>query len=121
MTSSSSSSSPLPSPSSSPTTDEDLDIILERITQAKQAIAQWQESLDSALDRLAQMVQDGQAEPSLTYNDFAIKQLVRTSYSFPADHPITLQERQLKTNRELAIALGEATVKKTPYFRVTHL
>ena len=106
-------SSSLPSPlASSPTSVDNLssDDILEQLTNAKaQAIhyAALVKELTQALDYL---VESGEICSDLNFNDWHIyRQPGKKTYTFPKS--ITDQEAYLKQTKELAIALGDATVK----------
>ena len=54
------------------------------------------------------MVEAGEAEESLAWNDCKITRRSRKSYTYPA-HILELRE-QLKASERLSLALGEATV-----------
>ena len=89
----------------------DPDQLLERITYAKAQANHYTALLASYLDALDQMVQNDQIETDITYNDWHIyRQPGRKTYSFPDS--IKRQEADLKQSKELAIALGDATVKQ---------
>lgn len=100
-----------PSPSSShslPTLD--VDDLLERITHIKATIKEQENLLSSYLDALDQLVESGEADPDLKWNDWHIyRQAGRKTYIYPQS--IKDQEADLKQSKELAIALGDATVK----------
>lgn len=98
----------------------DPDQLLERITHAKAQIAHFQGILEQYLDTLDQMVQDHQIDSDITYNDWHIyRQPGRKTYTYPDS--ITEQERDLKQSKELAVALGDATVKLgSPFWTIKY-
>ena len=93
-----------------------LDTLLEELTH----IARDQKNLEvrrqEILDALDQLVEDGQADDKLSWNDYTITRRNRTSYVYP-DH-INDQRIALKEAERLSVALGEATVKKTTFWEV---
>lgn len=112
MTSSLASSLSPSSLPSSPTLADELqpEELLERITYIKAQIKQQEELLASYLDALDLMVQNGDADSDLNWNDWHIyRQSGRKTYTFPQS--IKDQEADLKQSKELAIALGDATFK----------
>jgi len=54
------------------------------------------------------MVEAGEAEDALSWNDCKITRRSRKSYTYPAH--ILEQREQLKASERLSLALGEATV-----------
>ena len=117
MTSSLSSSSSLSSLSSSSTSN--LDAILEAITYHKAQAKFHEAECNRALDALAQLVEEGKAEETQTWNDFKISRRTRKSYLYP-DH-ILEQREALKASERLSVALGEATVTTTFHWEVRAL
>lgn len=105
------SSLPLPSVSSSQSLlTLDVEDLLERITHIKALIKDQESILAAHLDALDQLVENGEADPDLTWNDWHIyRQAGRKTYLYPQS--IKDQEADLKQSKELAIALGDATVK----------
>lgn len=102
----------LPSQSLLPSLDSLLDELTALTASAKEIEARRQELLD-ALD---QLVQKGEAEEALDWNDFKITRRSRSSYTYPQS--ITDQREQLKAAEKLAIALGEATQKITTFWEI---
>lgn len=114
MTSSLSYSS-LPSSLSS-SSISDLDTILEAITHHTQAARYHEAERNRALDALASLVENGEAEETQTYNNFKISRRIRKSYTYP-EHIIE-QRNALKASERLSLALGEATVTTTSHWEV---
>jgi hypothetical protein len=65
---------------------------------------------------LDQLVEAGEAEEQLTYNDCKITRRARKSYTYPAH--ILEQREQLKASERLSLALGEATVTIKHFWEV---
>ena len=63
------------------------------------------------------MVEEGEAEEQMVWNDCKIRRRCRKSYTYPA-HILELRE-QLKASERLSLALGEATVKLTTYWTIS--
>lgn len=115
---SSSSLSSLPSSSQSPSQlQEDITTTLISL---KQEINTLQARYDALLSQLDAHVRDGIIPitdgESFTMHGYRFTHCTRRTYSFAPDHPITAKEKTLKAERELAIALGEATEKVTNYW-----
>jgi hypothetical protein len=114
----SSSSSSLASSSSS-LSQQPEDITLSLIN-LKTQINTLQARYDALLSQLDAHVRDGILPitdgESFIANGYRFSHCTRRSYTLPSDHPITLKEKALKAERELAIALGEATEKITHYW-----
>lgn len=68
------------------------------------------------LDALDQLVEAGEAEEQMEWNDYKITRRIRKSYTYP-EH-ISDQREQLKAAEKLAIALGEAEMKQTSFWEV---
>ena len=110
---SSSPSSSLPSPlASSPTSVDNLspDDILEQLTNAKAQANHYATLVKQLTQALDYLVESGEICSDLDWNDWHIyRQPGKKTYTFPKS--ITDQEAYLKQTKELAIALGDATVK----------
>lgn len=120
---SSSSHSSLPySVSSSP---QSVDQLTADLISLKQQITALGARYTSLLDQLTAHVRDGQTPVSsgepFTAHGHTFTQATRRTYTLPKDHPITLREKELKAEREIAIALGEATEKITTYWTIRQL
>lgn len=61
-------------------------------------------------------MEDGEADEKLVWNDFTISRSSRNSYTYPPH--ISEQRDALKQAEQLAVALGEATVKQTTFWTV---
>ena len=98
----------------------DPDQILDRLTYAKAQVAHFNGLVQQYLDALDQLVQDNQIDSDIHYNDWHIyRQKGKASYTFPDS--IKQQEADLKQSKELAIALGDATVKHgKPFWTIRH-
>jgi len=114
----SSSPSSLASSSSSPS--QQPEAITATLINLKTQINTLQARYDALLSQLDAHVRDGSIPitngESFIANGYRFTHCTRRSYTLPSDHPITLKEKALKAERELAIALGEATEKLTSYW-----
>lgn len=96
-----------------------LDALLEELTDLSRHQKKIEARRQELLDALDQLVEDGEAEEKLSWNDFTIYRQQRTSYRFPPElvarkeHLKKLQE-QLKADENLAIALGDAKAEQEP-------
>lgn len=111
---SSSSSSSLPSsPSSLPIS---VDQLLDDLITLRSALEAAQASYDAAIEQLDAAYRDNRiTEDQLTHGPLKFTRQSRKTYSFPDDHPINKLTADLKTQKELAIALGEAE-ERISYF-----
>ena len=107
MATSSPSSGPAPSSLLS-STQPSLEVLLEELTAIAQREKKDQARRQELLDLLDPMVEAGQAEEQMVWNDFKISRRSRKSVTYP---PHILEQReQLKASERLSLALGEATV-----------
>lgn len=89
-------------------TPPSLDPLLEELTHLAQREKEIQARRQELLDLLDYLVEAGEAEESLSWNDCKITRRTRKSYSYP---PHILEQReQLKASERLSLALGEATI-----------
>lgn len=89
-------------------TPPSLDPLLEELTHLAQREKEIQARRQELLDLLDHLVEAGEAEESLSWNDCKITRRTRKSYSYP---PHILEQReQLKASERLSLALGEATI-----------
>lgn len=120
--SSSALSSPQSQASSSP---QSVDQLTADLISLKQQIQALTLQYDSLLDQLTAHVRDGliPAQPGepFTAHGYTFTQATRRTHAFAKDHPITLKEKALNTEKEIAIALGEATEKITTYWTLRQL
>lgn len=93
-----------------------LDDLLEELTAITREAKTLEARRQEILDALDQLVEDGEADDKLSWNDYTISRRTRTSYVYP-DH-ITEQREQLKASEKLAVALGEAEVKLSTFWEV---
>ena len=115
MSSSSSSSQPS-SPSSLPTT---VDLLLEDLVALRANLEAAQASYDAAIEQLDAAYRDNLiTDDQLTRGTLKFSRQSRKSYTFPDDHPINKLTADLKTQKELAIALGEAEERITYFWTV---
>lgn len=115
MSSSSSSSQPS-SPSSLPTT---VDLLLEDLVALRTKLEAAQASYDAAIEQLDAAYRDNLiTDDQLTKGTLKFSRQSRKSYTFPDDHPINKLTADLKTQKELAIALGEAEERITYFWTV---
>lgn len=93
-----------------------LEATLDELTELAQHEKALQARRQELLDALDQLVEAGEAEEQMEWNDFKISRRIRTSYTYP-EH-ISDQREQLKAAEKLAIALGEAEVKRSSFWEV---
>ena len=98
-------------------TQPSLEPLLEELTHLARREKEIQARRQELLDLLDQLVEAGEAEESLAWNDCKITRRSRKSYTYPA-HILELRE-QLKASERLSLALGEATVKLTTYWTIS--
>lgn len=103
-----SSSSGLASSSLLSSTPHSLDATLEELTYLACREKEIQTRRQALLDVLDQMVETGEAEESLTWNDCKITRRTRKSYTYPAY--ILEKRNKLQASERLSLALGEAKV-----------
>lgn len=75
-----------------------------------------QAEMDGISDDLDKLVEAGEAEEQLTWNDCKITRRSRKSVTYP-EH-ILEQREQLKASERLSLALGEATVTIKHFWEV---
>lgn len=97
-------------------TPPSLDATLEELTSLAASEKAIQNRRQQLLDLLDQMVEAGEAEDQLTWNDYKITRRTRKSVTYP-DH-ILEQREQLKASERLSLALGEATVTIKHFWEV---
>jgi hypothetical protein len=103
------------SPSSGPalssllsSTQPSLEPLLEELTSLARREKEIQARRQELLDLLDQLVETGEAEESLSWNDCKITRRSRKSITYPQH--ILEQREQLKASERLSLALGEASV-----------
>lgn len=85
-----------------------LDATLSELTDLSRHEKALQARRQVLLDLLDQLVEAGEAEESLSWNDCKITRRSRKSYTYP---PHILEQReQLKASERLSLALGEASI-----------
>lgn len=94
------------SPSSS--TSPSLEAILDELTHIVAREKEIQARRHALLDHLDQLVEAGEAEEQIVWNDYKITRRTRKNYAYP-EH-IEEQRRELKAAEQLSLALGEAEV-----------
>ena len=107
MATSSPSSGPAPSSLHS-STQPSLEPLLDELTSLARREKEIQARRQELLDHLDQLVEAGEAEDSLSWNDCKITRRSRKSYTYPQH--ILEQREQLKASERLSLALGEASV-----------
>ena len=112
----SSASSGLASLSLRSSTPPSLDATLEELTSITASEKALQARRQQLLDLLDQLVEAGEAEDQLAWNDYKITRRSRKSYTYP-DH-ILEQREQLKASERLSVALGEASVTLKHFWEV---
>jgi len=98
-------------------TQPSLDAKLDRLVLLKQLVKEHQAEIDSINDDLDQMVESGEAETEIVWNDHKITRRSRKSYTYPQH--ILEQREQLKASERLSVALGEASVTLKHYWVVS--
>lgn len=93
-----------------------LDTLLEELTSLSAREKEIQARRQELLDALDQLVEAGEADDQLTWNDCKITRRSRKSYTYP-DH-ILEQREQLKASERLSVALGEAQVTLKYFWEV---
>ena len=101
-------------PSSTPPS---LDATLERLIELKKLAKVIDAEIQSLSDDLDRMVEEGEAEEQMVWNDCKISRRTRKSYSYP-DH-ILQQREQLKASERLSVALGEASLNLTTFWTIS--
>jgi len=101
-------------PSSTPPS---LDALLEELTSIAASEKALQARRQELLDTLDQLVEAGEADDHLTWNDCKITRRSRNSYTYPQH--ILEQREQLKASERLSVALGEATLTAKHYWVVS--
>ena len=112
-------SSPSSGPASSSllsSTQPSLEPLLEELTHLAKREKEIQARRQELLDLLDQLVEAGEAEESLSWNDCKITRRSRKSYTYPQH--ILEQREQLKASERLSLALGEATVTITHFWEI---
>lgn len=96
----------------------DVDEVLEILTNAKAQVSYWQDRVQACLDRLDSLVETGETDPDLTWNDWHIyRQPGKRSFDYP-DY-IKEKEEDLRQAKEMAIVDGDATLKQgKPFWTV---
>jgi hypothetical protein len=112
----SSPSSGLASSSQPSSTPPSLEPLLEELTNLAISEKAIQARRQELLDVLDQLVEAGEAEEQLAWNDCKITRRSRKSYTYPAH--ILEQCEQLKASERLSLALGEATVTIKHFWEV---
>jgi hypothetical protein len=93
-----------------------LEPLLEELTSLAASEKAIQARRQELLDLLDQLVEAGEAEEQLTWNDCKITRRTRKSYTYP-DY-ITEQREQLKASERLSLALGEASITLKHFWEV---
>ena len=95
-----------------------LEATLDELTELAHREKALQARRQELLDNLDQLVEAGEAEEAMEWNDCKITRRARKSYTYP-DH-ILDQRQQLKAAEQLAVALGEAEeLGKLLYYEFT--
>lgn len=101
-------SSGLASSSLLSSTQPSLEPLLEELTSLARREKEIQARRQELLDLLDPMVEAGEAEEQMVWNDFKITRRSRKSVTYP---PHVLEQReQLKASERLSLALGEASI-----------
>ena len=93
-----------------------LEPLLEELTNLAISEKAIQARRQELLDVLDQLVEAGEAEEQLAWNDCKITRRSRKSYTYPAH--ILEQREQLKASERLSLALGEASVTIKHFWEV---
>lgn len=93
-----------------------LDAKLERYVQLKRYAKEIEAELQEIADQLDQLVEAGEAEEQMEWDDCKITRRSRKSFIYP-EH-IVEQRQQLKAAEQLSVALGEAEVTIKHFWEV---
>lgn len=93
-----------------------LEATLDELTELPHREKALQARRQELLDALDQLVEKGEAEEAMEWNDCKITRRSRKSYVYP-EH-ILDQRQQLKAAEQLAVALGEAEVTIKQFWEV---
>jgi hypothetical protein len=93
-----------------------LDAKLDRLVLLKQLVKEHQAEIDAINDDLDQLVESGEAETEIVWNDHKITRRSLKSYTYPGH--ILEQREQLKASERLSVALGEAQVTLKYFWEV---
>lgn len=97
-------------------TSPSLEATLDELTKIARDEKTLQARRQQLLDQLDQLVETGEAEEKLEWNDYKITRRSKKSYTYPDN--LVQQREQLKAAERLSVALGEAQIKLTPYWEV---
>ena len=93
-----------------------LEDTLNELTDIARSEKALQARREQILDVLDQLVEAGEAEEKMEWNDFKINRRSKKSYTYP---DFILQQReQLKSAERLSVAMGEAEIKVSTYWEV---
>jgi hypothetical protein len=96
-----------------------VDLLLEDLVALRTKLEAAQASYDAAIEQLDAAYRDNLiTDDQLTRGTLKFSRQSRKSYTFPDDHPINKLSADLKTQKELAIALGEAEERITYFWTV---
>jgi hypothetical protein len=115
MPTSSCSSTPAAS-SPSLSTLPSLEDTLNELTALARSEKTLQARRQELLDLLDQLVEAGEAEEKMEWNDYKINRRSKKSYIYPES--ILEQREQLKSAERLSVAMGEAEIKISTYWEV---
>ena len=93
-----------------------LEDTLNELTALARSEKTLQARRQELLDLLDQLVETGEAEEKIEWNDFKITRRSKKSYSYP--DAILEQREQLKSAERLSVAMGEAEIKISTFWEV---
>ena len=95
-----------------------LEATLNELTTLAASEKAIQARRQELLDVLDQLVETGEAEEQMAWNDFKITRRTKQTYTYP-EH-ITEQREAVKAAERLSVALGEATLNTSTFWVVRH-
>jgi len=89
---------------------------LNELTDIARSEKALQARREQILDVLDQLVEAGEAEEKMEWNDYKINRRSKKSYVYPES--ILEQREQLKSAERLSVAMGEAEIKISTFWEV---
>ncbi len=93
-----------------------LEDTLNELTALARSEKTLQARRQELLDLLDQLVEAGEAEEKMEWNDYKINRRSKKSYTYP--DAILEQRELLKSAERLSVAMGEAEIKINTYWEV---
>lgn len=93
-----------------------LEDTLNELTDIARSEKALQARREKVLDLLDQLVEAGEAEEKMEWNDYKITRRSKKSFTYPDS--ILQQREQLKSAERLSVAMGEAEIKISTFWEV---